>query len=146
MKKPTIVFALALIASGVPANAGAVLLCNEFGCRSSPYIPPVPVPVGPPAIYSAPPHGGPTVAYGVPLARSPIIPPPTSWPRLRLPDFPPEAYRAPPPPPPRSASADPEGKAIERDILEFCDRHPDEPFCGKLGAFLRKHPEARPRD
>jgi hypothetical protein len=140
----TIIIAITLIASGA-AHAGAILMCNEWGCRSSPYLRPPIVAVQPPIFYNQAPHGGPTVAYGVPLARSPIIPPRTAWPQQR------EIYRSPPPPirrepPPRSASADPEGKAIERDILDFCDRHPDEQFCGRLGAFLRKHPEVRPRE
>jgi hypothetical protein len=140
MKLTTITIALALIASGVPAQAGAILMCNEWGCRSSPYLPPIPVPVRPLAIYSAPPRGGPNVAYGVPLARSPIIPPHTSWPQQR------EAYRSPPPPvrraPPRP---DAEAQAIESDIMDFCDHHSDEPFCGKLGSYLRKHPDRAPQ-
>ena len=34
---------------------------------------------------------------------------------------------------------------IEHDILDFCDAHPDETFCGKLGAYLRSHPQPRSR-
>src|SRR5262252_7539492 len=95
------------LGGGVPAFGGGVLLCNEIGCRSSPYFPPVPVPIGPPVVYSPAPHGGPArafnppVIYGVPLAPSPVLPPPTRR-DLRLPDFPPEAYRAPPAPPLRA--------------------------------------------
>jgi len=135
---------------GVPAFGGGVLLCNEFGCRSSPYFPPIPIPTPPPVIYNPAPHGGPARAYPpvvVPRAIVPI-PPPTVWPQ-RQPDLtpsPPHVGRRSDPPPPPRERADPEGKAIERDITAFCEAHPDEGFCQRLDAFLRKHPEARPRD
>ncbi len=38
-------------AAPAPARAGGVLLCNEFGCRSSPYFPPPVVAVSPPVVY-----------------------------------------------------------------------------------------------
>jgi hypothetical protein len=139
----TITIAITLIASGVPAHAGAILMCNQYGCRSSPYLPPPIVFNPPPVIYNPAPHGGPAVVYGVPLAPSPIIPPRARCCTAEAPAPPPPVRRT---PPSRSASADPEGKAIERDIMNFCDAHPDEQFCGRLGAFLRNHPEARPRD
>jgi hypothetical protein len=34
-------------------------------------------------------------------------------------------------------------KEIENDIMAFCDNHPDEPFCGKLGKWLREHGDQR---
>ena len=41
------------------------------------------------------------------------------------------------PPPQRDALS----REIEADIMEFCDGHPDEKFCGKLGLWLRQHPD-----
>lgn len=38
-------------AAPAPARAGGVLLCNEYGCRSSPYFPPPVVAVSPPVVY-----------------------------------------------------------------------------------------------
>ncbi len=32
---------------------------------------------------------------------------------------------------------------IEADIVEFCDHHPDERFCGKLRLWFERHPETR---
>jgi len=48
-------------------------------------------------------------------------------------------------PPPAPAAPPPQRDAlsreIEADIMEFCDGHPDEKFCGKLGLWLRQHPD-----
>jgi hypothetical protein len=48
-------------------------------------------------------------------------------------------------PPPAPAAPPPQRDAlsseIEADITEFCDGHPDEKFCGKLGLWLRQHPD-----
>jgi len=44
-----------------------------------------------------------------------------------------------PPPPQRDALS----REIEADITQFCDGHPDESFCRKLGLWLRQHPEAQ---
>jgi len=126
---------------------GAVLLCNQYGCRSSPYLPPPIIPQPPAVVYSPttppPPPSG-SIPFHRPMA-VPALPAPTRR-DLRLPDFPPQAYgRARRDPPPRPPSADPEGREIERDITTFCEAHPDEPFCVKLADFLQKHPEARPQ-
>jgi hypothetical protein len=40
---------------------------------------------------------------------------------------------------------DPESRAIEHEIVQFCDEHPDEPFCGHLGSYLRRHPGLAPQ-
>jgi hypothetical protein len=59
---------------------------------------------------------------------------------------PPDPPRAPPParrPPPPSRQETAQQKDIETSIEAFCDGHPDEQFCGKLGAWLREHPNNR---
>lgn len=48
---------------------------------------------------------------------------------------PPPAPSAPPP------QRDALSREIEADIMKFCDSHPDELFCGKLGLWLRQHPD-----
>jgi hypothetical protein len=45
------------------------------------------------------------------------------------------------PPPPSEPQRDALSREIEADIVEFCDKHPDEKFCGKLGLWLRQHPD-----
>jgi hypothetical protein len=47
------------------------------------------------------------------------------------------------PPPPAQPQQDALSREIEADIIQFCDRHPEESFCTKLGVWLRQHPEAR---
>jgi hypothetical protein len=48
--------------------------------------------------------------------------------------------------PPPDAEEEAASKAeIEQNIIDFCDKNPEEQFCGKLGAFLRKHPDRRQR-
>jgi hypothetical protein len=66
------------------------------------------------------------------------------YPEALPPDPPPQAYRDPPrrrrqteAEPPIST---PEQKEIEGQILEFCDSHREEAFCGKLGNYLKEHP------
>ena len=137
------------IASG-PVYGGGVLLCNEYGCRSSPYFPPPIVRVGPPVVYM------------------PANPPEMISPRLRLPPpagvttapvrpaYPPARVARPtaqsaPASPLRSRPdvpvPDPEAAEVQDGILAFCGQpdHSSEPFCVKLGDYLAKHPEARPR-
>ena len=41
----------------------------------------------------------------------------------------------------RTAEAEQVMREIEADIMDFCDGHPDEKFCGKLGLWLRQHPD-----
>ena len=131
------VVAAALIAS--PAFAGGVIVCGPFiGCIGSPYFPPVP----------------PIAAYP-PVIIQGYYPPPDPAPLARVrPNYPvypldrrAEPYRAPPVRNQRVAPAPPQRDAasneIEADIMAFCDGHPDEPFCGKLGAWLRKHPRSQ---
>lgn len=142
----------AWIASG-PAFGGGVLLCNEYGCRSSPYFPPPIISVGPPAVYVAP---------NPPQMNTPRQ---MYQPRLRL--WPGEVatpgYSGPPvspaPPPARVARPypndaparsrpdapvpDPRADEIEGDILTFCREHPTEGFCTKLTDYLDKHGERR---
>ncbi len=50
---------------------------------------------------------------------------------------------APPPAAPGPPQADALSREIEADIIAFCDRHPDESFCAKLGLWLRQHPNAQ---
>lgn len=56
---------------------------------------------------------------------------------------PPQIYISPPrynqSPPPRDAA----GAEVKNEILEFCTRHPEESFCGKLQLYLNQHPESR---
>ena len=126
-------------------GAGGVLLCNEFGCRSSPYFPPPIVSVAPPVVYmpaNPPVRRPPPPAYNGPPGPPAQVyaPNPNGGPAVRV--FPPGAlgprYTQPrrDPPPQRDAEA----AEIEGDITAFCDAHPDEPFCGKLGHYLRTHP------
>lgn len=119
------------IAAALPAHAGGVLLCNEYGCRSSPYFPPPIIAAFPPVVYMPP----------NPPVRSP--PPPVY--RGSPPAYP-EARNAPrgsprsAPPAERRPSA--EENEIEDDILTFCQDHADEPFCGKLAGYLAKRGRA----
>jgi hypothetical protein len=54
----------------------------------------------------------------------------------------PSPSTAPPPAPTAPApQRDALSREIEADITEFCDSHPDEKFCGKLGLWLRQHPD-----
>jgi hypothetical protein len=157
--------ALGVVAAAVmvlPANAGGILMCDQFHCRSVVEFPPPIVLAIPPVIS--------TQRYLPPPPPPVVVSPPVRcrlWPRqpvppgCAMPDPPRYANSAPPParrsrpdvsvPPPEAEIAPREaprdlGKAeIETDILDFCDNHPDERFCGKLGAYLRSHPEARPR-
>jgi hypothetical protein len=110
---------------------GAVLLCNPYGCRSSPYYPP---PVYLPAPRVSPPV--PAQVTAPPRYRPPRGGAPISRPNVQVP--PPDDSRPEPLP-------DREAKVIEGDIMVFCDNHPDEQFCGKLGAYLRAHPESKRR-
>ena len=132
-----VIATVAGLASG-PAWGGGVLVCGPYGCRSSPYFPPPIVSIGPPVVSTRP----------------PVINVPAALPAAPLVVYPQRAYeprRGPPPPrqadarprPPRESGDVEEGREIEGDIMAFCDAHPEEPFCGKLGAFLRKHPERR---
>jgi hypothetical protein len=49
------------------------------------------------------------------------------------------------PSPPAASQPSPDAlqREIEADIIEFCQHHPDERFCGKLRLWFEQHPEAR---
>ena len=113
-----ILIATTAIAAAVPANAGGVLLCNEFGCWSSPYFPPPMDAASSPVVYMP--------------ANPPVVIPPPPPPTVERP-------RQPEPPPQRDAASN----EIEGDILAFCRDHTDEPFCGKLTAYLERTGRAR---
>jgi hypothetical protein len=119
--------------SAGPAPGAGVLLCDPWGCRSSPYWPPVPVPVRPPVAF-LPPGPGPEVYTAPPQRRTEA-----------LPDPPPLSQAPPPPRSPRPPSRQEAAQQadIEASIEAFCDGHPDEQFCGKLGTWLRAHPNNR---
>jgi hypothetical protein len=118
-----------------PAFGGGVLYCNIYGCTSSPYFRPPIVPTSPPVVIIPPP-------LAIPPAPRPVVAPP---PPLRV-DPPPRVDPTPrqADPPPRLSKREQQDKAnIEQDILAFCDAHPDEHFCGRLGEWLRAHPNGR---
>jgi hypothetical protein len=50
---------------------------------------------------------------------------------------------SPSPPAANQPAPDPLQAEIETDIIEFCQHHPDERFCGKLRVWFERHPEAR---
>ena len=149
-------FALAFTFFGLataPAWGGGVLLCNEYGCRSTPYFPPPIVAIGPPAVYM--PANPPTMAVPCRLWPGERVPgclaPYQRGAPVRLPGQDATRQRGQPnyrtseaPRPPPVSGPDPKAE-IEADIMDFCDAHPDERFCGKLGSYLRQHPEAAPR-
>jgi hypothetical protein len=150
----------ATVASIATAHAGGVLLCNEYGCRSQPYFTPPIYAVGPPAVYMPANPPGPRPlppAYNGPIGPpAPVYAPGPNGP-VRV--YPPGALGAQPhanprhasrpdvqvPPPDGPSRKDAEADAIEQDITGFCDTHPDEPFCGRLGEYLRKHPDRAPK-
>jgi hypothetical protein len=112
------------IAAALPAHAGGVLLCNEYGCRSSPYFPPPIIAMFPPVVYMPP--------------NPPVRPPPPpAYTGL------PQARNAPASPPRTAPPATAEENEIEGDILAFCRNHADEPFCGKLHGYLERTGRAR---
>jgi hypothetical protein len=47
------------------------------------------------------------------------------------------------PPAPNQAQPDALQREIEADIIDFCEHHPDEGFCGKLRVWFQRHPETR---
>jgi hypothetical protein len=132
------------IAAALPAHAGGVLLCNEYGCRSSPYFPPPIIAAFPPVVYMPPnsPVRPPPPPYvGPPGLPAPIYAPPVAAPR------PPATLgrtviRSPASPPRASPQATAEENEIEGDILAFCRDHADERFCGKLTDYLAKRGRA----
>ena len=160
-------------AAPAPAQAGGVLLCSFYGCRSSPYFPPPVVAVSPPvvAIPSRSPGPQPVFREGIgaytdpggifygnraPIAQGspPIRFEHQGWPQVAPPQvdapagFPraqgPEVSGR--PPVSRGATVSREARVqreIEGDILAFCQGHPDESFCAKLTDYLAAHPEAR---
>jgi hypothetical protein len=118
--------------------AGGVLICNPWGCRSTPYFPP-PIFIQPPPIIS---DYRPATRLPPPYPPlGPETPPPPAYPLA--PERPPGLRPSYPPPypplgnPPKGA----EEKGIENDILAFCDAKPDTPFCARLGEYLRSHPK-----
>jgi hypothetical protein len=98
------------------------VICSPYGCRSTFWRPPI-VMTYPNVIVTSPPG---VIGYKPYWAEDSVRPPP-----------PRPARREPP------AQKDAQANEIENDIMQFCDNHPDEPFCGKLGAYLRKHPDRR---
>jgi hypothetical protein len=40
---------------------------------------------------------------------------------------------------PGEPAPDPFAREIEADIADFCNKHPDEQFCGKLALWIRQH-------
>jgi hypothetical protein len=62
-----------------------------------------------------------------------------------------QPYYSPPPqvivqPPPRFSpppQQDALGAEVKAGIYDFCGRHPEESFCGKLELYLQRHPDAR---
>jgi hypothetical protein len=117
------------IESGIPLpvpyiiGSGAVLLCNEYGCRSSPYIPPPIVPVQPLTIYA-------------PYPQKPIGPKPFYQPRFQppapVPSVAEAAPRVDPIPAPMTAAPmtqDQEREAIIRQGEAFCQKYGKDPIC-----------------
>jgi hypothetical protein len=156
---PVMIGAVLGALGATPAPAGGVLICTPFGCRSSPYFPPPIVLTRPPVIWQQaspgrpqpfPPLGpdepppayplAPPVPRGLRPSYAPPPPPLGNPPQWRQPpqaEAPPRVDSTPAPPSRREAQ---EQHAIEADIMQFCDAHPDEAFCGRLGAWLRAHP------
>jgi hypothetical protein len=56
---------------------------------------------------------------------------------------PPPAAAPQPAPAPGQPQPDALQREIEADIIDFCDHHPDERFCGKLRLWFQQHPETR---
>jgi hypothetical protein len=144
--KSLIAIGLAVIMASSAAQAGGFVVCGPgLGCVGMPYLRPPIVPIQRPIIIPAP-------AARVPcrLWRGEPVPFGCAAPRdVGPPSAPPPQYAQQPTrrsrpnvevPPPDDSKAE-----IEGDIMQFCDAHPDERFCGKLGAYLRQHPDARPR-
>jgi hypothetical protein len=165
---------LALVASA-PANAGGILLCNEYGCRSIVEFP-LPITVAiPPVVYMAPnpprkviregyrdPRGpggsfsanrppidqrGPPVRFQNQGAMG-VAPPLADAPTGSPGRYRPEVNAQGAVSRGAKVSSDRQAqREIEADIQAFCGApdHVAEPFCQKLGAYLAEHPEARPR-
>ena len=45
---------------------------------------------------------------------------------------------------PGEPAHDPFAREIEADIADFCNKHPDELFCGKLARWMRQHGKTNP--
>jgi hypothetical protein len=132
--------------SAGPAPAGGVLLCDPWGCRSSPYFPPPIIAVQPPVVF-LPPGPGPLPPGVDPSRLRRDLPPPPLRPGALYPSPVPQAapppqlsHRLPAPPPALSKQEVQDQHEIEDGIMEFCDHSPDTPFCGRLGSWLRTHP------
>ena len=123
-----------------PAAGGAVMYCNVYGCTSSPYFRPPIVPAGPPVVFTPPPLAIPPARPQVYAPAPPLDPP---RPRAEPPTPPPPPHAIPPAAPTKTERR--EQAAIEQDIMAFCDAHPDEQFCGRLGEWLRTHPQPKGR-
>ena len=131
----------------MPAWAGGVMLCNQFGCRSSPYFPPPIVYTPPRAVFIPNSHGCTQGIDVYPPGWDRNLPPPPGYrrnpnpcPPVRSAEQIVEDAQRRAPAPRQPAPKDAQAAEIEGDIMKFCDDHPDEPFCGKLGSYLRKHP------
>lgn len=70
-------------------------------------------------------------AWNNPPPRVVVVPAPQPY----YPPLPPQQH---PRPRPTAEEAD-----LKGEILAFCDHHPEERFCGKLGAWLQQHPESQ---
>jgi hypothetical protein len=135
---------LAFAGSTAIANAGGILMCDEFHCRSVVEFPPpifLQIPALPPVLSTHRPIY--TLPGPAPRLRSgPIDPPP-----LASVQPPPQRRSRPdvqvPPPDARAETDAAEAKGIEDDIEGFCDKSPDEPFCSRLGKWLREHPRVK---
>jgi hypothetical protein len=106
-----------------------------------PPYPPLGPDVSPPAYPLAPP-----APRGLRPTYAPPYPPLGNPPQWRQPDPPrvestPAPPRASSPPPRPSRREADEHREVEQSIEAFCDAHPDEAFCGKLGAWMRAHPQ-----
>jgi hypothetical protein len=153
--------ALGFLSTAPRSYAGGVVYCYPNGyCRSQPYFTPPIIPVGPPVVqqWSGVPDPKYPLAPPFPPGMRPSIaapyPPLSNLPQYQEPPSPPPVAALPPPhhdvrpspPPPRNPPRKTaEEKEIESSIMDFCDAHPDEAFCGRLGAYLRKHPQVNPQ-
>ena len=121
-------FALLWLFGCSPAGAGAVLICMPpYGCRSSPYFPPIPVPVVPNVVIQAPvgPYRPPAGALAPGPVRGDSALPPPAYGRAS--------------PGRGGAMRDAEHAEIEAGILAFCDSNPSENFCIRLLAYLQRY-------
>jgi hypothetical protein len=130
---------------GPPPPPAAVFIPNSHGCTQGVdiYPPGWPRDLPPPEGYRRNPNPcpGPTAydhAVAQAQARGLPIPPPPGRQQAQAPRPSRPNVEVPPP-----DEVDQQAE-IEGDIMAFCDKNPDQSFCGKLGSYLRKHPDRRP--